>query len=167
MAFAKPEYTKGQIDAAGRSLSNSSGSPVETDEVALQIIKNWRASHHFPLQIIKMMLKGRAKRTDEKALVSQRMKRLPSIRNKLLRGQSETMRLSQMQDIGGCRAVVSNIAAVDKLVSLFQQGVAKNPTGRHEMMGKPKDYITYPKEDGYRGVHYSFRYRSDSPERAA
>jgi len=167
MAFTKPEHSKGRVDAAGHALAYSVGSPMQqVTEDDLEIIKNWRAAHHFPLQIIKMMLKGRAKRTDPKALVSQRMKRMPSIRNKLIRGQSETMRLSQMQDIGGCRAVVSNMAALDALAALFREGVTKNPTGRHKMVSM-RDYIAMPKPDGYRSIHYAFRYQSDSPERAA
>jgi len=165
MAFTKPSHPKGRVDAAGRTLATAA-EPSVMDEESLEVIKNWRAAHHFPLQIIKMMLRGRAKRTDPKALVSQRMKRLPSIRNKLVRGQSETMRFSQMQDIGGCRAVVSNIAAVEKLDSMFREGVEKNPTGRHKLVST-RDYIATPKEDGYRSIHYAFRYQSDSPERAA
>lgn len=166
MAFTKPEYPTARVDAAGRSLASSGDSRMqEVTEEALQVIKNWRAAHHFPLQIIKMMLKRRAKSTDPNAIVSQRMKRLPSIRNKLVRSQSATMRLSQMQDIGGCRAVVSNIDAVDSLVNLFREGVAKNPSGRHKMVSI-RDYIADPKEDGYRSIHYAFRYRSASPERS-
>lgn len=166
MKFSKPEYSLGRVDAAGRALANSIGSPIqEIGPDDLEVIKNWRAAHHFPLQIIKMMLKGRAKRTDANALVSQRMKRLPSIQNKLLRSQSSTMRLSQMQDIGGCRAVLSTIGGVDKLVRMFDKGTAKNPTGRHQLVSS-RDYINVPKEDGYRGIHYGFRYRSDVPARA-
>ena len=167
MIFTKPEHKIGRVDAAGRALAQSVGSPMQNvSEKDLEIIKNWRAAHHFPLQIIKMMLKGRSKRTDVQALVSQRMKRLPSIRNKLVRSQSATMRLSQMQDIGGCRAVVSNIGAVDRLVALFSTGVGKNPTGRHKLVSS-RNYVLNPKEDGYRGVHYAFRYQSNSPARAA
>lgn len=165
MKFSKPEYSLGRVDAAGRALANSVGSPMqEISPEDLDVIKNWRASHHFPLQIIKMMLKGRAKRIDASALVSQRMKRLPSIQNKLVRSQSSTMRFSQMQDIGGCRAVLSNINGVDKLIRLFDKSTSKNPTGRHQLVSS-RDYIHEPKEDGYRGVHYGFRYRSDVPAR--
>jgi DNA-binding transcriptional MerR regulator len=166
MAFAKPEYSRGQVDAAGRALADAWGSPSEVDDEALRIISNWRAAHAFPLQVIKMMLKQRAQRTDPRALVSQRLKRLPSIRRKLERSQTETIRLSQVQDVGGCRAVLSNINAVDRLVKLFEQGVAKNPTGRHELVGAMRDYIGEPKLDGYRGIHYVFKYKSNSPARA-
>jgi len=167
MAFSKPQYPLGSVDAAGRVLAESVGSPMQiVDEGSLEVIKNWRAAHHFPLQIVKMMLKGRAKRIDPQALVSQRMKRLPSIQNKLIRGQSETMRLSQMQDIGGCRAVLKHISDVDRLMALFREGSAENPTGRHKMVGT-RDYIADPKADGYRGVHYVFRYQSPSPDRSA
>lgn len=65
-----------------------------------------------------------------------------------------------MQDIGGCRAVVSTIEDVERLAQLFTKGVAKNPRGRHKLVGAPKDYIRSPKPDGYRGIHYTFRYES-------
>lgn len=163
--FAKPEHTRHQVDIAGQALVDAGASPSHVDENALRIISNWRAAHAFPLQVIKMMLKMRARRIDPRALVSQRLKRLPSIRRKLLRDQTDTIRLSQMQDIGGCRAVMTNVSGVDRLVGLFEQGVAKNPTGRHRVLGKPRDYIREPKPDGYRSVHYVFKYRSNSPAR--
>ena len=50
---------------------------------AVDIVNNWRASHSYPLQTIKMTLKRRAKRVCPTALVAQRLKRLASIKLKL------------------------------------------------------------------------------------
>jgi len=74
------------------------------------------------------------------------------------------MRASQVQDIGGCRAVLSDIAAVDRLVELFRKGLSKNPKGRH-LYGDPKDHVAQPKNDGYRGFHYTVRYQTTARER--
>jgi len=71
------------------------------------------------------------------------------------------MKLTQMQDIGGCRAVVSSIRSVDRLVKAYQEAKAKNPGRGHEQ-ASVKDYITNPKPDGYRGVHLVYKYRSGS-----
>ncbi|HKX17736.1 MAG TPA: (p)ppGpp synthetase, partial [bacterium] len=75
----------------------------ERFEAALEVINNWRSSHSYPLQALKMTLKLRAKRIDSNAIVAQRLKRLSSIATKLRRNKH--MALSQMQDLGGCRAV--------------------------------------------------------------
>src|SRR3989338_11406232 len=66
------------------------------------------------------------------------------------------MRLSQMQDIGGCRAVLQN---VDQVRELCQKYYIKGDL-KHKKVGE-KDYITTPKEDGYRSIHLIYRYFSD------
>ena len=157
MKWAIPLYNSSQIDRAGIALANGSSSDAD-----LEVINNWRSSHSFPLQIIKMMLKGRVRKADaSKGLVSQSLKRMTSIRAKTAR---ESIRLSQMQDVGGCRAVMSNIAAVERLIFFFKEGIGKNPKGRH-LHKEPRDYIANPKPDGYRGVHYIVRYQTQSKER--
>jgi RelA/SpoT family protein len=81
---------------------------------------------------------------------------LPSIRHKLERFNG--MELARMQDIGGCRAVLSSVAAVDELVSYF-----KRSRTRHRLV-REYPYIREPKESGYRGVHLVYSY--NSPRRA-
>jgi acetyl/propionyl-CoA carboxylase alpha subunit len=71
-----------------------------------------------------------------------------------------------MQDLGGCRAVLSTVEEVDKLVCTYTQGgTAKNPALRHKFIRK-KDYISSPKSDGYRSVHLIYGYRSGSKKHA-
>lgn len=65
------------------------------------------------------------------------------------------MKLSQMQDIGGCRAVLPNLAQVNQLKADIE-GLRWN----HERL-TPKDYIALPKVSGYRGVHLKYRYRGN------
>lgn len=104
-----------------------------------------------------MNLLRRARKLDKSCLVAQRLKRLSSIETKL---KSKTeMKLSQMQNIGGCRAVMGNVADVDRVVELYRRGNAKNPTRGHEFV-KVSDYITTPKSDGYGGVHLVYKYCS-------
>src|SRR3989338_8220358 len=66
------------------------------------------------------------------------------------------MRLSQMQDIGGCRAVLQN---VDQVRELCQKYYIKGDL-KHKKVGE-KDYITTPKKDGYRSIHLIYKYSSD------
>jgi ppGpp synthetase/RelA/SpoT-type nucleotidyltranferase len=154
MEWTKPKFSGTRRTKAGVALAHDR----ETDE-DLSVIDNWRSSHALPLQTIKMLLKNRANRVDGTAVVAQRLKRLPSIRAKLKR---ETMRLQQMQDLGGCRAIVKDMGAVRKLTEKFNQGFVKNPKTselrRHELVGTD-DYILNPKPDGYRSLHYVLEYR--------
>jgi hypothetical protein len=65
------------------------------------------------------------------------------------------MNLWDMQDIGGCRAVVLSIEDVNQLVQAFKSSDIK-----HKLVGE-KDYIEHPKSDGYRSRHLIYRYFSD------
>ena len=151
-----PKYSKNKIDGAGRSLSQSQTPGAVRDENALEIIDNWRAAHAFPLNTMQNTLRRKDQSISKMTIVAQRLKRLPSIQSKLaLQG---SMRLSRMQDIGGCRAVVSTAAQVERLVSAYKQSYLK-----HKLI-REHDYITNPKSSGYRSYHLIYKYHSDTKE---
>jgi (p)ppGpp synthase/HD superfamily hydrolase len=110
MAFAKPLYSRKKVNDAGGAIVRylaMQGWNVEVFEEyldALDIINNWRASHSGPLLAMRVLLTRQAQSIDEEALIAQRIKRFFSISAKLRR--FPTMKLSQMQDIGGCRAIL-------------------------------------------------------------
>src|SRR5207249_3848889 len=91
---------------------------------ALTVINNWRSSHSFPLNTFQVSLRHHVKEIDPRGLVAQRIKRLSSIHTKLRR--FSWLKLSEMQDIGGCRAIVSSIRRVDALVKLYKKGDLKH-----------------------------------------
>jgi ppGpp synthetase/RelA/SpoT-type nucleotidyltranferase len=168
MAWAKPEYKRGEVDRAGdflinpplvgpQTLIDEIHEYVEKVEKAYTVINNWRSSHSYPLQAVKMALLKRARRVDTGAVVAQRIKRLSSITSKLKRNPN--MKLSQMQDLGGCRAVLGTPRRVGDLVKLYEESIAKNPHDRPEFV-KMYDYISGPKTDGYRSVHLIYKYRT-------
>jgi ppGpp synthetase/RelA/SpoT-type nucleotidyltranferase len=178
MAWVKPQYSKARVDLAGEILSGDRPSPTfGWDDInayfeaifdwdnATEVVNNWRAIHSYPLQAMKMTLKRRAKRICPTAIVAQRLKRLASIRFKLqfskLAGHHPN--LSQMQDIGGCRAVVDTVSQVRRLERTFEEACRKNPH-RGPQYFRTSDYIANPKENGYRGVHLVYKFRSDSEE---
>lgn len=66
------------------------------------------------------------------------------------------MQLSQMQDIGGCRAIVSGVKQLSELVELY---IARPLS--HIKQGM-KDYTKEPKDDGYRSVHLMYRFVGSS-----
>ena len=119
------------------------------------IVSNWRASHHRPLNTFYMALKSRAEAIGKEAIVSQRIKRLESITAKL-RLQPK-MKLSQMQDIGGCRAVMPSVAKVRELQARYIG------SDDYHLRKSGKDYIAEPKTTGYRGVHLIYRYKRRKP----
>lgn len=158
MAWVTPQFNRTRVDAAGEALINTPLGSHERDDV-LVIVNNWRASHSYPLLVVKMTLLNRAKKVDSKVLVAQRLKRLSSVEAKLRR--FDDMQLSRMHDIGGCRAVLRSVQGVRRLVRVYAQSIAKNPNARCEFV-REYDYIENPKADGYRSVHLVYKYRSAS-----
>jgi Region found in RelA / SpoT proteins len=123
---------------------------------ALAVINNWRSSHSFPLNTFQVGLRIKGKQVDKKCLVAQRIKRLSSIELKLRR--FKWLKLSDVQDIAGCRAVLSSVRRVDELVDVY-----KNSDLKHTISDQD-DYIRTPKKSGYRGIHLIYRYHSDKKE---
>lgn len=151
--YAKPEYVRSKVNEAGRQLAVFE---VDNANEYLTIIDNWRASHAHPLNAFYMTLKRRAKKFSRNALVVQRIKRLESIAFKLT--HSKKMKLTQMQDIAGCRAVLSSVEQVRKLQNYYQlEPLAHNFNGT-------KDYINEPKDTGYRGIHLKYSVASSNHE---
>jgi len=176
MAWAKPLYSRRQVDKAGEVIVKTlpvfdAEDPydyiyaIDDRDSAIEVVNNWRAIHSYPLQTIKMTLKRRAKRIDRNAVIAQRLKRLVSIQLKLRvsLASGEHPNLSQMQDIGGCRAVMENVNQVRRLQRAFEEASEKNPH-RGPQYSKVDDYIAAPKTSGYRSVHLVYRFRSTSSQ---
>lgn len=157
MKWTTPQYTRTPVDRAGKILTSSTATASQTD-LALDVLNNWRSSHSYPMHTFKIRLSRLSKRIDPTALVVQRLKRVPSIVRKLKRKQTQTMKLSQMQDIGGCRSVLSDVRLVRKLVDYYTK---KGSRGLKHKKVNEKDYINNPKPDGYRSIHLIYKYRSD------
>lgn len=135
---------------------------------ALAVINNWRSAHAYPLNAITTRLRERALRVSSQALVAQRLKRIEAIKFKLERTKKKAGRiigLSSMQDIGGCRAVMPSVSDVEAMRDYYTRAAAeeeKRTRKRGSEMTRMDDYIRDPKSDGYRGVHFVYRYRSQT-----
>src|SRR5438552_1006717 len=155
MAWTALAHSYSTVDAAGDILANGNVNPEETED-AFDVVNNWRSCHAFPLNTLQMALRRKADRINtgkERALVAQRIKRLPAIIKKLERFPK--LKLSVLQDIGGCRAVVSNISQVHALRTEWDRGDL-----RHKLVNET-DYLASPKRSGYRGIHLIYEYNSD------
>lgn len=151
MLWTIPQFSRNQVNKAGTILNDPTASG-EAAQWAFTVISNWRSSHNFPLNTFQNTLRRNTKLIDKSGLIAQRIKRLPAIKLKLR--DNPLMKLSQMQDIGGCRAVVGNVSSVDRLAEISKQSWRK-----HEFIEK-YDYIRHPKSSGYRSLHLVYRYYS-------
>lgn len=149
MAWAVPLNPIVQVNAAGRALGRVGIASLGQNE--LSIINNWRSSHSYPLNTFQNGLRAKAKSVDSNSVIAQRVKRLESIHTKFV--LNPTMRLVQMQDIGGCRAIVSSVADVYRIVEKYKKSRFSH-TFKNE-----KDYIKEPKNDGYRSYHLIYQYK--------
>lgn len=151
-------YSKGDIDKAGMVLSGSHDSKI-TMENSIEILENFRALHIHPMLVFRMLLQRKSKLLQLTPLISQRLKRAPSIINKLK--IQKTMSLSQMQDIGGLRAVVSDINEVYRLKDSIRES-ERQPAFK-SVLTKEFDYINSPKDSGYRSFHLVYKYGKNEP----
>ena len=156
--WAAPSYPRGAVNRAGWLLAQNgiAADPLVIGH-ALDVVNDWRSSHSFPLNTFQMTLRKRSSSICGQPIVAQRLKRTPSIIAKLRR--FPRMQFSRMQDVGGARAVLTDVAEVDRLRELYRRGRA-----RHALVTE-KDYIREPKPSGYRGIHLVYRYRSDHSRR--
>jgi ppGpp synthetase/RelA/SpoT-type nucleotidyltranferase len=113
MAYEKPAHSLNQIDKAGRAILD----PSQAFE-GIEVLNSWRVAHRYPLNALHMTLRNRAKRIDANTVTAQRLKRLESVVRKLHRQQ--TLQMSQMHDIGGCRAVLSTMNRVNMLRFMYE-----------------------------------------------
>ncbi len=153
MSWTVPHFSRSEVDRAGRIYIDPNAS-AEDREIARTIINNWRSSHSFPLNTFQMNLRNTANRHDTDPTIARRIKRLPSIRHKLER--IPAMKLSRMQDIGGCRAVLSGVETVEEVAEFYR---SKSKI-KHKLL-REDDYVDQPKRSGYRGVHLVYAYYSD------
>jgi putative GTP pyrophosphokinase len=119
-------------------------------EDALATVSAFRAGFQTPLTSVVMSLRSFMHSEGVDTLVGQRLKRMPTILDKLTR--IPEMKLARMQDIGGCRAVVPEGAfgSIEAVRRRFDRS-------RTNEVVRVYDYIAEPKPTGYRAVHVIVR----------
>ena len=154
MAFGSvPRESRNQINKAGAILVLQS--PPEGDLAwAIDLADRWRACHAYPINTFQATLRTKLGAYSGDPIAAQRLKRMPTIIDKLKRYPA--MKLTTMQDIGGVRAILGSVKDVRKLVSEYHDSKRL----AHELVDL-KDYIQNPRdEDGYRSVHLIYKYRN-------
>lgn len=151
-------FTKSQVEKAGKYLvvDVDKGFNIQKYGRSLAIMYSWRSAHVIPLRSISVYLKKKALLIDKNALLVQRLKRTPSIIAKLEREKG--MSLSRMEDIAGCRVVVSTIKHAYLVRDALKAGRTRN------ILHRNRDYIESPKPSGYRGIHLIYQYNGSIEE---
>ena len=155
-------FTKGEVNRAGVLLLDlrdrmqrdgaeraNAGSDEQKLDEAWEALTWWRSLHARPLSAVAGNLRYHVDRGDarvrEHIEVTQRLKRLDTLIGKLGR---ERGNVTQMQDIGGVRAV---------LPSLRHVYVVRRRLLKSWGIIRERDYIAEPKSSGYRALHLTVR----------
>ncbi len=151
-------FTKGEVNRAGvllfdlRERMRQDGAEravADSEEQRLdkawEALTWWRSLHARPLSAVAANLRYHVDRSDarvrERIEVTQRLKRLDTLIGKLER---ERGNVTQMQDIGGVRAVVPSLRHVY---------VVRRRLLKSWRIIRERDYIAEPKSSGYRALH--------------
>ena len=114
--MSSTEPSKKSIDRAGIALRAWwRGEPVSQVDLgaASLLVADYRESFSGPLNSITMGVRSMVKSEHAPVVVSQRLKRLATIVDKLAR--HDHMKVTRMQDIGGCRALLPDEATVRRV----------------------------------------------------
>ncbi|WP_162695534.1 RelA/SpoT domain-containing protein [Agrobacterium tumefaciens] len=147
------EYSMHDVARAGQRLKDVIPWEDYDDEVrrVFSVANSWRDSHVLPMKSIRLSIAHRMRHLKLSGDVVARAKRMSSIRGKLRRHPGK---LDQMQDLGGCRAIMDDINGVNALVAECQ----RMP---HEVRNH-KNYVDHAKADGYRSHHVIFRFDGEA-----
>jgi ppGpp synthetase/RelA/SpoT-type nucleotidyltranferase len=149
--------TRSQIKKAGKILKEKENHTKEDVESAENTLTYWRTVHGKVINEFYQIVLTEVEKINKNATVVQRLKRSPSIIAKLKRFPQ--MQLTTMQDIGGIRAIMNDL----KEVELLRESLKKY--GKEHEFINYFNYITEPKESGYRSIHLVYRYSSpNEPE---
>jgi len=158
LSWIELKYSKKAVRRAGDYLI-SDELDIEKYFDSYEALDNWRSSHEYPIQSMLGYFRKKAFEVDSDAIVVRRLKRTPSILAKLRR--EGRMKLDRMEDIGGCRIVVTNKKQVYEVRDAIVDGRTRNTLRRK------RDYIKQPKESGYRGIHLVYRYGGQKDQYSA
>ena len=155
--FPTPLYSRKQVVKAGKALLEPMPWIEDRADEYRQVFKiayDWRSSHAYPMrkmrQELRAMVQDLLKR---RGITAARLKRMKSIRKKLERLDTT---LAQIQDIGGCRAIVDSQDTLNLLLAQFRSDTARHKLRIH------RSYIDDPRLSGYRSHHLVFDFQPEN-----
>ena len=84
VARVVPEHSKSAVGRASKLVGKGNGTPYEL-ELARAVLSNFRSAHAYPLNAVTVTVRQKALLVNQNAIVAQRLKRLPTILDKLIR----------------------------------------------------------------------------------
>lgn len=140
--------SKSKIDKAGIILSDTKR---DYDELSLEldyIFEEYRKDHLNPLTSLTLEMQKWLQVYGGEYYIAQRLKRRPQILRKMRR---LSVRLTQLQDIGGCRIIVNKNEDVDRLISFISERLSASESFK---VIRRTDYRDLGRDDsGYRAYH--------------
>ncbi|TAF15704.1 MAG: hypothetical protein EAZ74_01100 [Alphaproteobacteria bacterium] len=152
-AIAPMNFSKGDIRRAGKLLKRTELRDTEEYRKAQKLVQTWRGYYLYPMNTLQKHVRNQLKHIGQEPYIGQRLKRLPTIIDKLSRIEGT---LETMQDIGGMRVLCDDVASMDALMQRLEKSRA-----RHKIK-RTSDYITTPTPKGYRSKHIIYEVYSSS-----
>ena len=144
--------SKNKIKKAGKILADKDAHSKQEILNSESILQYWRILHEQIMTEFYDIVLKEAKDIDTFATVAQRVKRSESIIAKLQR--QPVNQLTTMQDIAGIRAIMPDLNTAQSLRERLK-GI-----GEEHKFKTYDNYITNPKDSGYRSIHLVYKYVS-------
>jgi ppGpp synthetase/RelA/SpoT-type nucleotidyltranferase len=142
------ELTRTKIDKAGERLSKETWKTEDQCFESELILDEYRKLYIQPLTEITIKLQSWLIDFSEEFYIAQRIKRKPQILRKLKRF---SIRLSQLQDIGGIRIIFENNKHIDRFIDFMKNKISR---GHYFSIERETDYREKGRDDsGYRAMH--------------
>lgn len=140
--------SKSKVDRAGLALAKDEYRSDDEYFELEEVFDEYRKSHLQPLTESTLELQHWLSVFDAPYYIAQRLKRKPQIIRKLNRF---SVRLTQLQDIGGCRIIVESDRSVDTVLQFISEHIANQ---KHIRINRSTDYRAKGRDiTGYRAVH--------------
>lgn len=143
--YASKKYSNNDYKKLGDRIRADFEHITESDYEMLQYL---RTSYKEPLSITFNFIEKLAHKVDSDSVCTYRIKRIESIVSKLRRFPK--MHVNRAEDIAGCRCILTS---EEKVYELFNLILKKEKQLPFEIQGKINDYISSPKESGYKSIH--------------
>lgn len=146
------KYSRKEIDKAGKIIISTSPDLFEQAEAVVKV-DDWRKLHLPVIELLSSHVSSLlAKNRIAVSFSSQRLKRMTSIKEKLMR--STSMGLGGVQDIGGGRFVFEDMDSLLRAKDCIANAAFPDFSLDHDLY----DYISRPKDSGYRSIHFVYKY---------
>lgn len=140
--------SRARIDKAGRHLSDQNREYNDEMLELEMVFDEYRKEHLEPLTRLTLELQGWLQSHGSQYYIAQRLKRKPQILRKLKRF---SVRLTQLQDIGGCRIIVDSNKDVNDLYEFVEKKLKESTFAK---IVRTTDYREKGRDDtGYRALH--------------